>query len=361
MTTATPNEINCKSNDQNPLATSPRRLPAEWEQQGAVLMAWPHAGTDWAYMLDEVQQCYRQIIAEIVRSGEHVILLSPEPIAPELLPAHGVHVVITDTNDTWTRDYGPLTAETPGGKPLILDFRFNGWGMKFAANFDNQATRTLLCRKVFSAPYECCKHLVLEGGSVESDGCGTILTTTCCLTAPNRNEPMSRSEVEAEVLSRFGARKMLWLDHGSLAGDDTDGHVDTLCRLAPGNAILYTGCADRNDEHYADLTAMAEQLRTLTNADGEPFHLIELPLPQAIFDEDGYRLPATYANYLVLNNAVLMPTYGQPMNDRLAADTLRVAFPDREIRCVDCRALIRQHGSLHCATMQLPSSIISFL
>jgi agmatine/peptidylarginine deiminase len=344
--------------------TSLVRLPAEWEQQQAVMLAWPHAKTDWAYMLNEVEDCYEQIARAITKHAK-LLIVAPDTSSIQArlsdCDREKLYFLDIDTNDTWTRDYGPLTAETPGGKPLILDFRFNGWGMKFAANFDNQATRTLLGRKVFSAPYECCKHLVLEGGSVESDGCGTILTTTCCLTAPNRNEPMSRSEVEAEVLSRFGARKMLWLDHGSLAGDDTDGHIDTLCRLAPGNAILYTGCADRNDEHYADLTAMAEQLRTLTNADGEPFHLIELPLPQAIFDDDGYRLPATYANYLVLNNAVLMPTYGQPMNDRLAADTLRVAFPDREIRCVDCRALIRQHGSLHCATMQLPSSIIPFL
>lgn len=336
-----------------------RRLPAEWERHGAILMAWPHCHTDWAYMLDEVRQCYRNIIAEIVKE-EHVILLAPDASEVGEMPA-GVTVVEMPTNDTWTRDYGPLTAQTADGKPLILDFRFNGWGLKFAACHDNRATARLMEERIFSGDYECCEDIVLEGGSIESDGCGTILTTSCCLMAPNRNQPLTREEIQSDILRRLGARKLLWLDHGSLAGDDTDGHIDTLCRLAPHNTIIYTGCSDSNDEHYADLAAMASQLRSFSNADGEPYNLIELPLPDAIFDEDGDRLPATYANYLVLNGSVLMPTYGQPAKDKLAADTLRVAFPDREIRMIDCCALVRQHGSLHCATMQIPSEIITFI
>lgn len=336
-----------------------RRLPAEWEPHSAILMAWPHSGTDWNYMLDEVQRCYLGIL-EAITKEENVILLVPDANALPELP-RGVVPVEIPTNDTWTRDYGPLCAELPDGSPLILDFRFNGWGLKFAACHDNRATRRMLEKGVLRGRHECCENLVLEGGSLESDGCGTLLTTRCCLMAPGRNEPMDAKAIEAEILRRTGARKLLWLDYGSLTGDDTDGHIDTLCRLAPDNTIIYTGCSDPEDEHYDGLTRMARQLRHLTDADGRRFNLLELPLPDPMFDEDGERLPATYANYLVLNRSVLIPTYDQPLKDKLAADTLRIAFPDREIHMVDCRALVRQHGSLHCATMQLPQSIITFL
>lgn len=316
------------------------RLPAEWEPQGAVLMAWPHAGTDWAYMLPEVQQCYREIIAAIT-AEEHLILLTPERVAD--LPTQNLTQVIIPTNDTWTRDYGPLTAVRPDGTPVLLDFRFNGWGMKFAACHDNQTTRLCSEQGIYGATeLSSQKDMVLEGGSIESDGCGTILTTACCLLAPNRNEPHSRLWIEQELRRRLGARKVLWLDVEPLPGDDTDGHVDTLCRLAPNNTILYTAAVS------------LEQLRRFTTADGEPYNLIELPTPDPIFDEGGEQLPATYANYLVTNRSVLMPAYGQPRKDQLAADTLRVVFDGRSIIPIDCRALIRQHGSLHCATMQIP-------
>lgn len=334
-----------------------RRLPAEWEPQGAVLMAWPHENTDWSYMLDEAQDCYRRMLAAI---APHVPVILLAPATPDNLPG-GVHVVNIDTNDTWTRDYGPLVAETNDGSPLILDFCFNGWGMKFAAGLDNLTTRKLIAQGVFVGESECHNDLVLEGGSIESDGEGTILTTSCCLMAPNRNEPLLREEITEELLRRLGARKVVWIDHGSLVGDDTDGHIDTLCRLAPHNTIIYTGCHNHSDEHYRTLSDMAYQLHGLTNADGLKFNLVELPLPDPIFDEDGLRLPATYANYLVVNDAVFMPTYNQPANDLLAADTLRVVFPHHKVVCVDCCALIKQHGSLHCATMQLPASIISNL
>ena len=334
-----------------------RRLPAEWEPQGAVLMAWPHEHTDWSYMLDTAQECYLRLLTEI---SAHVPVILLAPSTPSGLP-DGVKVVNVDTNDTWTRDYGPLVAETHDGSPIILDFCFNGWGMKFAAGFDNLTTRTLVQRGIFRGDYELHNDFVLEGGSIESDGEGTILTTSCCLHAPNRNEPLTHDEIEQQLLQRFGARKVLWLEHGSLLGDDTDGHIDTLCRLAPDNTIIYTGCHNHDDPHYSELSAMARQLRDFTNADGRKYHLVELPLPDAIFDEDGMRLPATYANYLVVNDAVFMPTYGQPANDRLATDTLRIVFPHHMVVGIDCQALIQQHGSLHCATMQLPASIISNL
>ncbi len=336
------------------------RFPAEWEQHGAVMLAWPHSATDWDYMLEDVQACYRAIIAAIVAAGEEVILIGPEAeLAAEEMP-EGVYKVYLETNDTWIRDYGPLTLAGDEGFQL-LDFRFNGWGLKFAANFDNQVNRKLGERKVFARMPLSCKDLVFEGGSIESDGRGTLLTTEYCLMAPNRNEPMTREEIEAAILERLCGRKLLWITRGGLSGDDTDGHVDTLCRLAPGNSLVYVGCQNPADEHYESLQAMAAELREFTNADGEPFNLIELPLPEPMFDEDGLRLPATYANYLVLEKAVLLPVYAQPMNDKLAADMLRIVYPDREIVPIDCRALVQQHGSLHCATMQIPKSVISFL
>lgn len=313
-------------------------LFAEWQEHGAVMLAWPHSRTDWAYMLNEVQECYRNIIAALVRAQEQVILLAPEDEKPEVdMP--GVYVVPMETNDTWIRDYGPLTL----GDDLLLDFRFNAWGQKFASNFDNQVNRKLVEIGVFpSAQVEDHKDFVLEGGSIESDGQGTVLTTTCCLTAPNRNEPMSRSDIEAQLLKRLRAKKVLWLDCKPLPGDDTDGHIDTLARLAPMNSIFYCPAVP------------VSQLRKMTNARDEHFNLFELPMPDPIYDpDDGSLLPATYANYLVTKKAVLLPTYGQPINDQRAADTLKIVFSEREIIPVDCRALIRQHGSLHCATMQV--------
>ncbi len=327
------------------LTTDTPRLIAEWEYHGAVMLAWPHSGTDWAYMLDEVQQCYRSLVDALLRAGEKVIILAPESESPEFDSAD-VTVIHVDTNDTWIRDYGPLTLSDG----TLLDFRFNAWGQKFASDLDNQTTRRLAAMKAIGAPVECNKDFVLEGGSIESDGNGTIMTTACCLLAPNRNEPMERDDIERQLLLRLRARKILWLDCSPLAGDDTDGHVDTLARLAPMNSIFYCG------------TVSADQLATLTNADGEPYNIIELPMPDPIHDpDDGSLLPATYANYLVTSRAVLMPVYGQTMNDIRAEQTLKTVFFDREIIPVDCRALIRQHGSLHCATMQVAAGAFSFL
>lgn len=334
-------------------------MPAEWEPHGLVMLAWPHADTDWNYMLTEVDECYIELARAISRDADLLIVSEDDGLAGRLRKAGvtcRVHVANVPTDDTWTRDYGPLTVEV-GGVTRLVDFKFNGWGLKFAASRDN-----LVNRAVFG-PYGCALEnrlsFVLEGGSVESDGRGTILTTSRCLLSPNRNGGLSRGQICERLRRYLGAERVLWLDHGALAGDDTDSHVDTLCRLAPEDTIVYTGCNDPSDEHYAGLKAMREQLSTFVTAGGNPFNLVELPLPDAIFDSaTGERLPATYANYLVLEHSVVMPVYGQIEKDRHAAGILRSVFPDREIRTVDCRALIRQHGSLHCATMQLPSRLL---
>lgn len=337
-----------------------RRLPAEWEPQQAVLLAWPHADTDWAYMLDEVERCYTDICTPL-SCHTRLIITAPDTERPRKVltdagaDMHAIFFLDAPTNDTWTRDYGPITTLSPDGTPRLHDFCFNAWGMKFAANLDNLVNRRMHFAGLMPAgSYRNNLGFVLEGGSIESDGAGTILTTCECLLSPNRNPQMNRHEISQYLKRVFGARKVLWLEHGSLEGDDTDSHIDTLARLAPHNTIIYVGCDDPADTHFSELQAMEADLRAMHNADDEPFNLIRLPLPDPIFDEDGARLPATYANFLIINDAVFLPVYGQKKKDYLASQILRIAFPDHEIVPVDCRALIRQHGSLHCATMQLP-------
>lgn len=310
------------------------RFMAEWESHDSVMIAWPHPDTDWSYMLEEVTACYRRIVSALLEAEVRVLVVVPEAYDPGI---DGVQTVYADTNDTWIRDYGPLSLSDGS----LLDFRFNAWGQKFASNFDNQVNQAVFAGEPRLVSN---KDFVLEGGSVETDGKGTLLTTACCLLAPNRNEPMTRSEIEARMLRRLNCRKVLWLECEALEGDDTDGHIDTIARMAPDNTIVYTVEGHRG------------QIEAFTDADGQPFRPVKLPMPDPIADpDDGSVLPATYANYLVAGNAVLMPTYGQPENDSEACRTIQAVFPDRKVIAVDCRALIRQHGSLHCATMQFNS------
>ncbi len=339
-----------------------RSFATEWDNQDGILIAWPHAGTDWAYMLDEVTACYVEMARAILEDDERLVIVAPD--ADDVKASLGqdvdwqrISIIELPTNDTWVRDYGPI-AVFKDGRTVLTDFTFNAWGMKFAADCDNLVTSRLQARGVFKAPLDNYRDLVLEGGSIETDGNGTVLTTTCCLTAPNRNDALSREQLGQELLDRLGCVKMLWLDHGALSGDDTDGHIDTLARFAPDGVILYCGCDDPEDEHYEPLMKMEEDLKQMTDAEGNPYHLIKLPLPDAMYDEIS-RLPATYANFLVMNHQVLVPVYGQPENDVKACELIGQAFPGRKIKGIDCRPLICQHGSLHCATMQLPEGSLT--
>lgn len=337
------------------------RLPAEWEAVDSVLLSWPHRLTDWNYMLDEVTECFKNIAAAILRHSR-LIIVSPEPetVQEQLsaLPQEKITYVKCDTNDTWARDFGAITTVAADGHFLFNDFKFNGWGLKFASNLDNLINKQLVADGIFNGEYVNRLGFVLEGGSIESDGKGTLLTTSECLLSPNRNGDLSREEIETRLKDFFGLHRVLWLDNGSLAGDDTDSHIDTLARLAPNDTIYYVECDNPDDSNYEPLRLMREQLATFTNDRGEAYNLIGLPSPDPIFDEDGMQLPATYANFLILNDAVLLPTYGQPAKDKLAGQMLKIAFPEHEIVAIDCRALIRQHGSLHCVTMQFPKNSI---
>ena len=326
-------------------------MPAEWEPQSMVQLTWPHKDTDWAPILPEITAVYEEMAREISKR-EPLLIVAPNDLLPNLSPSHSLTFSPIPSNDTWARDHGfitveELTANSQKPKAILLDFCFNGWGEKFEATLDNQINRHLYDQGLVKGTYEDHLDFVLEGGSIESDGKGTIFTTTCCLIAPHRNQPLSQQEIEERLKAYLGAERIVWLNHGSLIGDDTDGHIDTLVRICPDDTLLYTG----GDDDHPDLALMEQELQALRTVDGRPYRLLKLPLPRPIYDGDD-RLPATYANYLVVNGAVLVPTYAQPELDREALDTVGQAFPDREIVGIDCRAIVRQHGSLHCCTMQ---------
>lgn len=337
------------------------RLPAEWEAQDGVLLAWPHEGTDWSYMLDDVRPVFVEIIRQITRF-ERVLLTAPHADdAADFLADAGIDmtkVMVCEmpNNDTWARDFGPISV-IYNNQPVLLDFGFNGWGLKFPANHDNVINSRLKEQGAF-VPNLKTIGLIMEGGSIESDGLGTILTTAECLLSPNRNPQLDKSEIEQAMASLLGARRVLWLNHGWLAGDDTDSHIDTLARICPDNTIVYQACDSPLDEHYQCLKLMEEELKTFRAPDGSSYRLVALPWPKARFDDQAHRLPATYANFLVINGAVLVPTYRDRENDEKALSCIGCAFPGREVIGIDCLPLLEQHGSLHCITMQLPAGVL---
>lgn len=343
---------------------SSQRLPAEWEPQDAVMLTWPHKNTAWNWILEDVTELY-EALATIISDYADVIIAAPEDELDSIrasleamgAPMEYIYLYPCNSDDTWARDHGPLTVVTPDGFKL-LDFKFNGWGNKFPYHLDDQVTRQLFAQKAFPYASIETQDWVLEGGSVETDGQGTLLTTSSCLLNKNRNPELSKAEIESRLKSAFGVRKINWLDHGYLAGDDTDSHIDTLARLCPDNTIVYTACDDEQDEHYASLKKMEEQLKTFTNADGEPYRLLPLPWAGVVSGRDSdARLPSTYANFLVINEAVLVPIYDLPMDEE-ALEVIAQAFPGYDIMGIPCSTLIEQGGSLHCITMQIPEGVV---
>ncbi|WP_219885140.1 agmatine deiminase family protein [Marinilabilia salmonicolor] len=336
-----------------------RMLPGEWAPQNGVILAWPHSGTDWAQMLDEVRECFVNIIEAVTTYEKAVVLVNDEnnfPIDQFTYPEK-IKTVNCPTNDTWARDFGPIFVKE-ATRWIGLDYKFDGWGLKFAANEDNLITSRLFEKHIFgsSATRENHLHFVLEGGSIESDGQGTILTTTECLTSANRNGALSKKHIEEKFKNSLGAERVLWIDHGFLTGDDTDSHVDTLARFCNPDTIAYVKCEDTEDEHYSALKKMEQQLHEFRTGNGKSYNLVPLPMADAVY-EDGHRLPATYANFLIINEAVLLPFYKSP-KDQEAKAILENVFRDRKVIGIDCLALIKQHGSLHCVTMQLPEGTL---
>lgn len=339
------------------------RLLPEWAPQCGVMLTWPASHTDWAHLLTEAEAAYVEIACAIALR-ETCVITCVDPAHRTrilaLLRARSVQeanlrFVFAPYNDTWVRDYGPITV-SDGRQLALRDFGFNGWGNKFRADRDDAVTRTLAAQGLFRPAIDTIP-LFLEGGSIDTDGRGSLLTTSACLLSPERNPQLSRSDTEREVKRILGMERVLWLEHGHLAGDDTDSHVDTLARFCDERTICYVACDDRDDEHYDDLAAMQDELRALRDADGKPYKLVPLPWPAGKYEEDGHRLPASYANFLIINGAVLVPTY-RDNADPDVLKTLADCFPDHKIIGIDCLPLIRQHGSLHCVTMQLPEGVL---
>ncbi|HMQ50221.1 MAG TPA: agmatine deiminase family protein [Saprospiraceae bacterium] len=330
---------------------NPIRLPAEWEPQRAVQLTFPHQGTDWSDMMEAVLPCFVEIAMNISRFQRVLIVCTDEAATRALFPSVENLVFATcPSNDTWARDHGAITV-LENGKPKLLDFVFNGWGLKFPADKDNLITRRLHSKGIFGKTPIQHGGMVLEGGGIESNGKGCLMTTTSCMLSPNRNPHMSQQQTEDKLRQLFGVSQILWLQHGYLAGDDTDSHIDTLARFCDEATIAYASCQDIHDEHYAELKLMEAELQSFRQANGQPFRLVPLPMPDACLADDGHRLPATYANFLVINGAVLVPVYGVAQDEEALA-VFNHLFPNREIIGINCRSLIEQHGSLHCVTMQ---------
>ena len=344
------------------------RLPAEWERQSGVQLTWPHRDTEW-YQIDRVLECYVDIARNILDFEPLMIVARDIDEAKKDIAEVCARTGMTlDTdrimfyeaplNDTWARDHGGISVHGDNGEKYIYDFVFNGWGLKFASDLDNQLTRTIFSQGAFNDDVSGVdmRPYVLEGGSIDSDGCGTMLTTSSCLCSVNRNEYLDREEIEEELTGAFGLSRILWLDHGGIIGDDTDSHVDILARFCSPHTIAYTKCEDPDDDNFAELDAMEKQLETFRTADGKPYRLVPLPLPDPLW-LDSYRLPASYANFLIVNGGVLVPGAASP-KDEVARKRLQEVFPDREVRVIDCRALLSGHGSLHCVTMQFPEGYL---
>ena len=338
-------------------------FPAEWYPQSAIQITWPHINTDWASILDEAIACYVNLSKEILKTTKLLIVCPCKENVKEYFTSEeqkNLIVIEIESNDTWTRDHGAISVLI-NDKPAIYDFGFNAWGLKFSANFDNQITSQLFKKSIFkrSVTYHNKLNFILEGGAIESDGKGTLLTTSKCLLAPNRNQPLSKEEIELYIIDVFGLKRVLWLENGYLAGDDTDNHIDTLARFCSEKTIAYIKCDDENDEndeHFFELKKMEEELKSFRTIEGEPYNLIPLPMATPVYEE-GNRLPATYANFLIMNSVVLIPTYSSS-KDSIAKEQLQKAFPTKKVIGVDCRTLIKQHGSLHCITMQYPDGFL---
>ena len=344
------------------MTESAQRLPAEWEPQAAILVAWPHADTDWAERLESVESTYAALVAGITRFQPALVLVADANVrgrAEGLLAGQGadasrIRYLQVPYDDTWLRDSGPITLANDR-KFTLNDFRFTGWGGKFEASLDDRIVGELVQRKVFVESAHRHIDWALEGGAIESDGRGSILTTWKCLHL--RHPEQTRAQIDAVLIDTLAATRVLWLDHGYLEGDDTDAHIDTLARFAPDDAIVFQACDDPADGHFAELGRMRDELEALRTADGKPYRLHALPWPNPILDE-GRRLAASYANYLIVNGAVLVPAYGDEADDE-AARIIGLAHPGREIVQIPCRPLIWQNGSLHCVTMQLPEGVLA--
>lgn len=331
----------------------------------AVQLTWPHDRDGlWGDQLPAVEGCFVAMATAIAAYQTVLVVCHDEPLREQVatqlaragVPSERRILAVAPSNDIWARDHGPITVLNGNGGALLQDFAFNGWGQRFRADLDDVITQRLVAQGLFGASRFRRVEWVLEGGAIEADGAGTLLTTARCLLNDNRNPGATRAQVEQQLIARLGASRILWLEHGGLTGDDTDGHVDMLARFADPETIVYQACDDPEDPDFPELQAMAEALRGFSTLRGHGYRLVPLPWPAVKHDEQGQRLPASYANFLIINGAVLVPQYQDPADAR-AKTVLAELFPDREVVGIPALPLIRQHGSVHCATMQLPAAV----
>jgi len=330
------------------------RLPAEWEEQDSILMVFPHSNSDWADDLQSAESVFLRIASSISSLQKLILICQDVDYVKSMFCYHDrISFVQMNTNDTWIRDFGPISVYKDG-KRRLLDFVFNGWGDKFDSSLDNQVSKKLHQAYHFYPSDLESADMILEGGSIESDGQGTLMTTTKCLLNPNRNPNLSKSDIEHRLISYFGLERILWLNHGHLCGDDTDAHIDTLARFVDCETIVYVSC-DKDDEHFEELELMREELEGFRTIGGKPYKLIPLPLPDAIY-KDGNRLAATYANFLIINKAVLLPTYNDP-KDKKMIELFKELFHSKEIIPINSLRLIEEGGSIHCSTMNIVKNL----
>lgn len=338
----------------------------EWAAQQAVLLAWPHISTDWAFCLTEIHQTYIELVSAISEAAIPLVLCQDadhQSLIIASLPNHVSEKCLFEQmpyNDTWCRDYGPITLmeQVTGTPAQLLDFSFTGWGNKYDAQQDNAANHLLAERKTLQLPMQSIQF-DLEGGGIETDGAGTLLTTQHCFLNSERNPDLTPADIELKLKQHLGVDRVLWLKHGLLIGDDTDSHVDNLARFINEDTIVYASAEPDDTAHYQPLRAMAEELREFKTKDGQPYNLIPLPIPSVQIDPaNGNRLPGSYVNFLILNDLIIASKFNVPQ-DAVAAETLAKAFPNKRVKMIDGTQLIRQFGGPHCATMQLPPGTLS--
>ncbi len=332
------------------------RMPAEWAPHQATWISWPHKRESWPGKFETVEPVMVRAVEALARSETvRINVLGPEHErhVQGLLAGIAAPIVYHrfPTNDAWCRDHGAIFVVRRDRPALAaLDFEFNAWGGKYLpCDLDNAIPRQMA--EALDVP--CLPMgMVLEGGSIEVNGAGLLLTTEQCLLNPNRNPGLGRVQIEARLRAALGVERVLWLGEG-IAGDDTDGHVDDLTRFVAEDTVVTAVEADPDDENYVPLHENLQRLASVRLADGRPLRVIHLPMPRPLYCE-GTRLPASYANFYIGNRVVLLPCFDD-RNDAVAIEVLRGCFPDREIVTIDCTDLVWGLGAFHCLTQQVPA------
>jgi len=337
------------------------RLRPEWAPQRGVFLVWPHPYSDWRDKLTRIHHVYAQWIA-LISPTEEVYLLchdhATETACREFLKNYSVHfqhlhTIIVPSNDTWIRDFGPLSLDNAGQSAedefIWANFRFNAWGGKYDYQLDHLASH-VLSKQPFANPMVEFDW-ILEGGAIDVNDDGVLITTANCMLNPNRN-PFTRQQVEQRLINDLGVKSVLILESGMLLGDDTDSHVDNLVRFANNDTVLYCRCDNKNDEHFESLYTMRQQLENWNQSLDKPFTLVPIALPEPVYSANGNRLAASYLNFLILNHVVVVPSYHSNDNEKAVMQQFEALFPHRAIVSFACKDLVVQGGGPHCASMQ---------